>query len=117
MRSCGVRGAILGLIDRESVLSGETFVRDLPRASEFAADGIDDFLVASVPRMESFNDEREAGMKRNVRGSPDGLVLLDEEGEPRDLRLGEEDSSDMALLGCGGEPESEMTTEMVRTRV
>jgi len=108
---------MLGLSDRESVLSSEIFVRGLPRASGFVTDGIGGFLAGSVPRMESFKDDREAGMKRNVRGNPDGLVLLEEEGESRDRRSGKEDSSFMALWECGGEPESEMTTELVRGRV
>lgn len=72
---------MLGLNDRESVLSGEIFVSGLPRASGFAGDGVDEFLVGSVPRMESFRDDSEAGMKRNARVSPEGLALLDEEGE------------------------------------
>lgn len=117
MRSGGVRGTMLGLIDRESALSGEVFVRDLPRVNELTADRWDGSPVASGPRIESFKDESEAGMKQSLRGNPDGLLLLDEEREPRDVRPGRGDSSDMALWEWGGDSESEMTTEMVRVRV
>lgn len=117
MRSCGVRGATLGLNDRESVLSGVSFKRGLPRGCRSAVGGVGEFLEESIPRMESFRDDSEAGMKRNARDNPEGLVLLDEDGEPRDLGLVKGDSSDIPLLGCGGEPESEITTELERVRV
>jgi hypothetical protein len=63
--------------------------------------------------MESFKEVSEAGMKD---GSSDGLLLRDEEGEPRDLRPGSGDSSNISLWEWGGDSESEMTTEMVRVR-
>jgi hypothetical protein len=59
MRSDGVRGAILRLRDRESPLSGETFVRGLPRVSKL---GVDEPLIVSVPRIESVKDESETGV-------------------------------------------------------
>ena len=62
MRSSGVRGAILGLSDRESALSDETLVRDLPRASALGVDEPYRLLVVSVPRIESFRDNNEAGV-------------------------------------------------------
>jgi hypothetical protein len=51
-----------------------------------------------------------------VRGNPDGLELLDEEREPRDLGPGKGGSSDMLLQELDGESGSEMT-EMVRVRL
>jgi hypothetical protein len=62
MRSDGVRGAILGLKDRESALSGESFVRGLPRASKLGVGELDEFLIVSVPKIESVKDDSEAGM-------------------------------------------------------
>lgn len=62
MRSGGVRGAMLGLSDRESALSGETFVRGLPRASKLGVTERDEFLVVSAPRIEWLKDDSEAGM-------------------------------------------------------
>ena len=55
MKSGGVRGAILGLRDRESALSGETFMRGLPRAR------VDELSEVSFPRIESVKDDSEAG--------------------------------------------------------
>lgn len=75
-------------------LSGEALVRDLPRGGGIAAGGLDEFHVASTPRMESFRDESEAGVKDKDR---DADELLDEERELRDLRPGNRYSSDMTL--------------------
>jgi len=58
MRSGGVKG----LRDLESALSGETFARDLPRASKLGVSELDEFFVVSIPRIESFKDDSEAGM-------------------------------------------------------
>ena len=76
-----MRGTMLGLSDRVPTLSGEIFVRGLPRENMLGVDELDEFLVVSTRRIESFRDDKEAGMKRN------GLLLLDEE------YLDEEDES------------------------
>lgn len=115
-RSDGANGVKLGLSILESTRSGEVFVRDLPRERGLGTGRLSEFLAASVPRMESFKDDNDAGMKGTVRGNPAGLLLLDEEGEPRDLSPDGEDSSGMVVRECGGESGSEMTTEMVRER-
>lgn len=84
-RSGGVNGVILGPNAPKPGLSGEALVRDLPRGSGIAVDGLGKFHFGSVPRMESFRDESEAGVKDNDR---DADELLDEEREPRDLHPG-----------------------------
>ena len=53
---------MLGLKDRESALSGEALVRGLPRARGLGVDKLDEFLVVSVPRIESVKDDNEGGM-------------------------------------------------------
>ena len=56
-----MRGVILGLKDRESALSGEPFVRGLPRARRVGVDRSVGVLV-SLPKIESVKDDRETGM-------------------------------------------------------
>ena len=72
-------------------------MRGLPRANGSTVDGSDKFLVSSVPRIESFKENNEAGMKDSLRGTPDGLLLLDEEGDPREIPPWRGDSSDISL--------------------
>ena len=57
-----MRGAILGLSDREPTLSGETFMRGLPREKKLGVIELDESLVVSAPRIESFKENSEAGM-------------------------------------------------------
>ena len=57
-----VRGAILGLTDRELALSGEPFVRDLLQESKLGMDESGRSPVVSAPRIESFKDDNEARM-------------------------------------------------------
>lgn len=57
-----MRGTMLGLSEREPTLSGENFVRGLPRENMLGVDELDEFLVVSTRRIESFRDDSEAGI-------------------------------------------------------